>query len=158
AGVSAAGEAAADALRDRAAGRRVHVEGGERQALDAAQLEAAPRHDRRTNGGEEGTALHTTMFNRSLSTTTTFFCCLHSRYFYALSLFSAAVSIAALSAAAATRICPRSLPLTCSISSISSCTSAASSTAGQASAAPGLSSAYRASQMCGTIGASSATA
>src|SRR5574340_1082548 len=152
------GQAGLDTLRDYAAGRGVDIQAGKRDAVVAAQLETAAGSEKRRDGRKKKSSVHGTILTKRPGTTTTFFGGLPSRYFCAASLATAAASTAALSAAAATRICPRNLPLTSSINSISSCTRADSSTAGQVMTAPGLSSACRASQTCGTMGASRATA
>ena len=63
--------------------------------------------------------------------------------------------MSALGASAATLMLPRSLPLTCTISSISSCFNASSHTSGQLAArmsVPKPQSCHSAWQMCGVVG------
>ena len=101
------------------------------QPASSVVASAAAPADGGVTGGEASRP-QTTTFTRRPGTTMIFFGVRPSENFSTSGLAAAVASIVALSAPAGTLMAPRVLPLTCSTSSISSCTSAASTTAGQA--------------------------
>src|SRR6185436_8722204 len=152
-GVGAGLEAALQVERD-AALRVQDVDGLERHRRRAAQMEPAACKRQDEEGGERS---QTTRFTSRPGTTTTFFTLCPATNFCTLALARARPSMAARSAAFGTRIEPRSLPFTCTTSSISSCSSAAASGSGHGAritSSPKPSSVHRRWLMCGAMGES----
>src|SRR6185503_9354791 len=153
--VAAGAEVARQVERD-PCGRVRYVHAAERQVGGAAQVEPAPGERPREKDDEEFS--QTTRLTSRPGTTITFFTFSPATNFCTFGLESASFSIAPRSAAFGTRIEPRSLPFTCTTSSISSCSSAAGSGSGQGArrmSSPNPSSRHRWCVRCGAMGESS---